>query len=129
MARKLRAIQTSEALENCVKELSNHSIIGLDTETTWDPNEPGAKTNLSIIQLAINQGEDFLVYIIDCLARTGKKTFLDVTPLKTIFEDTEKVKVIHNASFDVNVLLRCKSLLLNNVWCTQIGRAHAELQS
>jgi ribonuclease D len=80
--------QVSEALE----PLRRESVIGLDTETYWDP-----KTNLSyvsLVQVAAREGD---VIVADILSA-------GIEPLRPLLETPDVKMVAHNAYFDLGVL-------------------------
>jgi ribonuclease D len=80
--------QVAEALE----PLRREPVIGLDTETYWDP-----KTNLShvsLVQVAAREGD---VIVADVLS-TG------IEPLRPLLETPEVKMVAHNARFDEAML-------------------------
>ena len=80
--------QVAEAVAALMRE----PIVGLDTETYWDP-----RTNLShvsLVQLAAREGD---VMVADVLSA-------GVEPLRPLIESPEVKMVAHNASFDMGML-------------------------
>lgn len=80
--------QVAEAVGAMLRE----PVVGLDTETYWDP-----KTNLShvsLVQVAPREGD---VIVADVLSA-------GVEPLRPLVESPEVRMVAHNASFDMGVL-------------------------
>lgn len=78
-----------EHLAVACAEVSRHAVVGLDVETTLD--EP---RTLCTVQLGV-RGKTF---IFDALA------LADLSPLKAVMEDDRIEKVIHNASFEEQML-------------------------
>lgn len=87
-------IETAEQLKESILLLSHSKIIGLDSETTGlDP----LTSKIRLIQ--ISDGINTLV--ID-LFKVGKPTV--ISHLKGILEDTDVVKILHNAKFDLKFI-------------------------
>ena len=82
-------VDTQENLEDACARLAQEKIIALDVETTLE--EP---RQLCTVQLGIPG----YTYIVDALAVT------DLAPLKAIMENPAIEKVIHNASFEEQML-------------------------
>ncbi|MCI0387755.1 MAG: hypothetical protein MOB07_03145 [Acidobacteria bacterium] len=80
--------QVREALAPFV----NQPIIGLDTETFWDP--AGGQNRLSLLQLAAPAGE---VVVIDALAAGMEEA-------RALIENPAAMMAAHNARFDDGVL-------------------------
>src|SRR5262245_2542619 len=75
-----------------LKPFADQPVIGLDTETYWDP---GARQNrLSLLQLAAPTGE---VIVIDALTAS-------VEEARALIESPAAVMAAHNARFDEGVL-------------------------
>jgi ATP-dependent Lhr-like helicase len=77
-------IETQEGLEEVCQRFSEAQVLGFDVETTIPA------TTLCLIQVASHE----LIAVIDPLQ------VVDLTPLKTLLESEEIVKVAHNASFE-----------------------------
>lgn len=103
-------IKDQEALAECVKELSGEILIGLDTETTGLVHEQ--HTKVSLIQLAVGVGDNLKSWVIDCFSK------MDLRPIRDIIMNPNICKVIHNAEFDVAILLKCFGWPVRNTWCT-----------
>jgi SAM-dependent methyltransferase len=82
-------VDQPEQLAAACTEVARHAVAGLDVETTLD--EP---RTLCTVQLGVH-GRTF---IIDALA------LHDLSPLKAVMEDPHIEKVIHNASFEEQML-------------------------
>lgn len=126
MERILRRAETQERLLICISELEGADTIGVDTETFQRPKKQGTfkegeaklETVLSLIQLAFEKDDKFIVWVIDCLKP------LDITVLKPYLENKEILKIAHNASYDVGQL-RDNGIPMKNVWCTMTAERHS----
>ncbi|HJQ33275.1 MAG TPA: HRDC domain-containing protein [Pyrinomonadaceae bacterium] len=87
-----RFIADEGQLREVVGALRNERLLGLDTETYWNPGAKGME--LALVQIAPPEGE---VIVADVLA-TG------VEPLRALVESPEVKMVAHNARFDEAVL-------------------------
>lgn len=87
-----RYITDAHEAEVALEGLRGAALIGLDTETYWDPRE--SKSHVSLVQLGQPSGE---VSVIDVLA-TGFE------PVRLIIEEPAVRMVAHNARFDRGVL-------------------------
>lgn len=93
-------------LEECIEYLSNLKEIAIDTETEGLFNH---SNKIIMLQVGDNQRQ----YIIDVRN-------VDISPLRSILENPNIVKVLQNASFDYK-FLRMYNIMLNNIWDTQIA--------
>ena len=100
-ARPIRMITTAVELDALCAELLREKVIGLDVETTLVDHD------LCTIQIATSAYNA----IIDALA------LRELEPLAAVFESSDVLKVIHNATFERSVLAR-QNLPLANVFDT-----------
>jgi ribonuclease D len=87
-----RYLSDPAQIAEAVAALRCEPVIGLDTETYWDP-----RTNLSyvsLVQVAAREGD---VIVADVMGA-------GVEPLRPLIESPEVKMVAHNASFDMGVL-------------------------
>lgn len=114
---EVKFITTPESLASSLEALKETSILALDIETAywWDKSAE----KISIIQLAIPQNDSITVWIIDCFSS------LDLTPLQQIMVNNNILKVIHNASFDVNKLRKLANIIVENVFDTMLAARRA----
>lgn len=84
-------ITTQSPFEQLCIELQKEAVIALDVETSLYLEPP----KLSLIQVS-NKGQN---WIIDPLS----PKIIDLTPFKSVLENPEVVKIIHNASFEKKV--------------------------
>lgn len=89
-SREVVWVRTDEELGKAAAALCNEAVVGLDVETTLDTRA------LCLIQLATAQR----TYLIDAL------DVADLEPLRRILESDEVTKVIHDATFEREVLGR-----------------------
>lgn len=87
-------ITTAEGVRRAAQQLTSHSVLGLDTETTeLDPY----RGRMRLIQLAAPDG----VRIFDLDHFGGEPAqSLELQPLRDLLAATRPVKVAHNAKFD-----------------------------
>lgn len=100
----VRFIDTPDAFQQTCTLLEQESVLGLDVETTL--KEPRI---LCTIQLATEKH----VYVIDALP------LKDLTPLKTLMENDQILKLIHNKTFEERVL-GLYDIRINNIYDTLI---------
>ena len=100
--RPVHWVQEGGDLDAAIRRLSAAPRVGLDVETTLD--EP---RKLCTIQLSM----DDTTWILDALA------FEDLAPVKTLLEDADVEKVIHNASFEEQMFAK-HGIRIRNVYDT-----------
>lgn len=88
-----RYITDTAAASEALDALRNETIVGLDTETYWDP--AANHSRVSLVQIAPRAGE---VIVLDLIT-------VEVSLLKPIIEAPEIVMVAHNARFDEGMLI------------------------
>lgn len=93
----IRLITTHAELVDLCSDLATQTVIGLDVETTL------VDRDLCTVQLATPTYNA----IVDALA------IRDLEPLTRIFESSDILKVIHNASFERSVLAKLNLTLVN----------------
>jgi ribonuclease D len=91
--RAYRFITDTEEARRGLAPIQPESIIGLDTETYWDPAVNHSR--VSLVQVAPRDGE---VLVIDALA-------VDVEILRPVIESPEIKMAAHNAAFDERMLI------------------------
>ena len=92
-------------IQDVVEYCKDKKVLAVDTETTG-LNYLDAK----LIMLQI--GDDNKQFVIDT-------RYIDISPLKSILEDTDIIKVLHNVKFDYKFLMK-HNIRLNNVWDTML---------
>ncbi|MBC8030872.1 MAG: hypothetical protein H7Z16_12235 [Pyrinomonadaceae bacterium] len=111
-------IKTAEALRKAVESLSNHQVLGLDTETTELDPYVG---RLRLIQLATPNG----VHIIDLDAFSGSNGDLResnaLAPLRDLLSAPRPIKIAHNAKFDAKFIKHHLGTELNGVFDTLLA--------
>lgn len=110
-------VNTSETLVSLKAVLEETPLIGLDIETAywWDKTAE----RISIIQIGIPSEHNVDIWILDCFSS------LDLSPLQQIFLNNNILKVIHNASFDVNKLRKLANIIVENVFDTMLAGRRA----
>jgi ribonuclease D len=114
---KWRFIAEPELLQEALEQLQGVTVIGLDTETSWD--SAIRRSNVALVQIAPPEGE---VLVIDVLA-TG------VEPLRPLLESDEVKMVAHNARFDEGVLRQAGIQPRGFIDTLQMARAALSLGS
>jgi ribonuclease D len=103
-------VETSQQLQEAVKEWLNCKTIGIDTEfvreRTW-------RANLGLVQLSDGKR----VWLVDPL-KAGS-----LEPLSSLFEDKSIVKILHAPSEDLDVLLYTTGSVPDPLFDTQIACA------
>ena len=114
---QIKLVTTNEALVLLKAALDETPLIGLDIETAywWDKTAE----RISIIQIGIPSQNSLDVWIIDCFSS------LDLSSLQQIFLNNNILKVIHNASFDVNKLRKLANIIVENVFDTMLAARRA----
>jgi hypothetical protein len=114
---EIKLVTTDKELSLLKETLKETSLIGLDIETAywWDKTSE----RISIIQIGVLQENTVDVWIIDCFAT------LDLSPLQEMFLNSNILKVIHNASFDVNKLRKLANIIVENVFDTMLAAKRA----
>jgi hypothetical protein len=95
-------VETPDALEDMCARLAQEKMVALDVETTLE--EP---RQLCTVQLGIPG----YTYIVDAIA------IPDLSPLKAILENTCIEKIIHNASFEEQ-MLGARHIRIHNIFDT-----------
>jgi len=103
------------SIEDCVNYLSKQTVVGLDIETTYKYNgiykleglDPHL-TNIVMLQIGTSEHQ----YIIDV-------RYVDISPLKSILEHSDIVKVGHNIKFEYKHLLGY-GIRLRNVYDSMV---------
>ncbi len=110
---EVKFIATPESLASLLEALAETSILALDIETAywWDKSAE----KISIIQIAIPKNDNISVWVIDCFSP------LDLTSLQEVMINTNILKIIHNASFDVNKLRKLANIIVENVFDTMLA--------
>ena len=93
------------SLDDAIINLESSSVLGCDTETQglrWLDNK--------LLMLQIFDGTDN--YLIDCQT-------VDITPLQSIFENEDVVKIFHNTKFDYK-FLKANGIQTENVYDTML---------
>ena len=88
-----RYLTDSDEAGRALAALQSEPMVGLDTETYWDPARNHSR--VSLVQIAPRRGD---VIVIDL-------TTVDVSLLKPLVESPEIVMAAHNARFDEGMLL------------------------
>ncbi len=105
-------VDTDQRLAELCEQWQQQSVIALDTEfirtRTFFPK-------IGLLQIADNQG----VYLVDPLE------IEDTQPLKTVWQNTNVIKVIHSCSEDLSVFEHYLSALPTPLFDTQIAAAFA----
>lgn len=129
---KYQYLEDEEIIKQTIDQLSNNSILWLDTETAdWDK----PKKRLSLLQITANPndltGES--IYLLDLL---DKNHLIDYF-IQTIMVNENIQKVFHNASYDVKFLGGTNQV--QNIFCTyklsqklsleQLGTSNRQLKT
>jgi DNA polymerase-1 len=103
-------ITTAEGVRRAVEQLSSHTVVGLDTETTeLDPY----RGRMRLVQLAASDG----VRIVDLDHFGGDLAANpDLQPLRELLAATRPVKVAHNAKFDAKWIKNRLGIELGSVF-------------
>ena len=103
-------VSTTAALEELIAAAAGQPVIGLDTETTGlDP----LKSRVRLMQVATPQG----AYVIDLFRFQA----LSHPGFRHIFTAPQPVKVLHNAKFDLKMLLYHFDLEVRGVFDTMLA--------
>jgi ribonuclease D len=87
-------IESGSSLERACHAISGHSLIGMDTETTsLDPYNGRVR----LLQLSTAEAN----YVIDLF----RVAALDYPELRSLLLSPDHIKVLHNAKFDLKMLL------------------------
>src|SRR5262252_4576393 len=87
-------VENEAALQSAAQEIARHQVVGLDTETTGlDP----LQSSVRLIQFAI-PGKNFVIDLFKVPALSNPE-------LRRLLSSAETVKALHNAKFDVKMLL------------------------
>ena len=96
-------VENSEQLQACIKRIEHSEVLALDTEFV---REKSYYPKLSLIQIASG---DFC-FAVDCLTNT------DLGPLKEIIFDKKRLKILHSAKQDIEVLHVYFNQLISNIF-------------
>jgi DNA polymerase-1 len=108
--RPYTVIESGAALERAVAEISNHPVLGVDCETAGgDP----FRSRVRLLQIATPEQ----TFVMD-LFRVGALTH---PQLRRIMTAPEKIKVFHNAKFDLKMFLRHFNLEVRGVGDTMLA--------
>ena len=110
-------ITTTKALANAVAEAQSAGAVGIDTEFIW---ERTYYPKLGLVQIGYPDGR---CELIDALE------IEDWSPLKTLIEDQETVKILHDAQQDLMILKRTCGALPKNIFDTQWASGFVGLSS
>lgn len=91
------------SIEDSLKLLNETSVIGYDSETT-------GLDALSDVLLTVQFGTREWQIVVDC-------TTIDIDLYKDVLQDKSKLKILHNAKFDIRFLLK-KGIIPENIWDT-----------
>ncbi|MBI4851950.1 MAG: ribonuclease D [Acidobacteria bacterium] len=118
---QIKLVKDDKALVSLKEILDETPLIGLDIETAywWDKTAE----RVSIIQIGVPSENNVDVWIIDCFSS------LDLAPLQQILLNTNILKIIHNASFDVNKLRKLANIIVENVFDTMLAARRAKERS
>src|SRR5215471_10764397 len=102
-------VENEAALQAAIQEIA-HPVVGLDTETTGlDP----LSSRVRLIQFAI-PGKNFVIDLFKVRAISNPQ-------IRRVLESSETVKVLHNAKFDVKMLLRHFNVELRGIFDTLLA--------
>ena len=105
-----RIVDSESALERALGAISRYSLIGLDTETTsLDP----FSGKVRLLQIAIPECT-FVIDLYKCSA-------LSHSGLREMLSRSEPLKVLHNASFDLKMLLHHFGLEVRGLFDTLLA--------
>ncbi|HKR59709.1 MAG TPA: DNA polymerase, partial [Pyrinomonadaceae bacterium] len=119
MSLNYKVVKTAEELRLAVESLSQHAVIGLDTETTdLDPYN----SRLRLIQLATPS----VVYVIDVDAFSNNSTAdlresEALSPLRRLLAAARPIKIAHNAKFDAKFLKHVLGVDLGGLFDTLLA--------
>ena len=103
-------ISTGEGLDEALAELSQHQILGVDTETTGlDP----FRSRVRLIQIAIPDR----CFVIDLFQVRA----LEDERLLKLFSSPRPIKAFHNAKFDLKMLLHLFDLEVHGIFDTLLA--------
>lgn len=113
-----RLLTTTEEASAALSGLTEHTHLGLDTETFWD-RSIGSPTGVSLIQIATPANE---VFVIDALSA-------GVEIVRPVVEAKDTAKIAHNARFDEGVLRQAGLAPENFIDTLQLARFALDLPS
>lgn len=113
----VKLVSTTEDMVAFQAAMTDISLIALDIETAywWDKSAE----KVALIQIAVPTAQGIQVWVIDCLAK------LDLLPVQQITINTNILKVIHNANFDVVKLKRLANIVVEKVFDTMLAGKRA----
>lgn len=105
-------ISTNQQLQEMVTAARNYGCAALDTEFVWEKTYYPA---LGLVQVGVADQ----AYLIDPTLP------LDFSPLKTLIEDPDTVKILHDAQQDLTILHRLCGALPKNIYDTRLASGFA----
>lgn len=116
---KLIDLPTLENMGSPLKDypatIQGKKVVALDIETYNPQGLSALDFNTSAIStIQFSNGKEIRVYDILKLGSVP-------IPVKNLLEDENVVKVIHNASFEYNMLIMAEGIELKNIYCTMIA--------
>ena len=105
-----RLVKTEQALEQALGALSRYAVLGIDTETTSLSPFQG---NVRLLQIAIPE-QNFVIDLFELPA-------LNHLGLRELLSSAQPLKVLHNAKFDLKMLLRHFNLEVRGVFDTLLA--------
>jgi DNA polymerase-1 len=100
-------IETDEQVATAVKELQKREVLAVDTEASeLDPYN----TNLVLVQV----GTPNKAYIF-------QRQKVNLSPLKPLLEDPQRLKIVQNGKFDYQMLKVNADITLNNIFDTMLA--------
>ena len=103
-------LETEDSINNFVSKISSTNTIGLDTEfvriRTYYPK-------LCLVQISSNSGTE----CIDCLQRNN------LNKVWQLIFNPKRLKIVHSARQDLEILFLIKNQIPENIFDTQIGAA------
>lgn len=92
-----------------LKDYFKKDVLALDTETTglsWK--------NDKLVALSISDGKNFDAFMWNKISAADKKL------LDKLLRDKNKIKIFHNAKFDIHFLMSAGFPIANNIWDTML---------
>lgn len=116
MSTNYQVIKTSEALRLAVAHLEQHTVLGLDTETTdLDPYN----ARLRLIQLATPAGVSIID--LDAFGNGNLAQNEALAPLKRLLAAPRPIKILHNAKFDAKFIKHNLGIDLGGIFDTLLA--------
>ena len=103
-------VDNQAALDSACREILSAPVLGVDTETTgFDPY----RTRIRLLQIAV-PGRNIVIDLFKVRA-------LDYSPLREVLSSPDRVKVLHNAKFDLKMLLHHGGIEVRGVFDTLLA--------